>query len=82
VNARHARPRAALETRSLRLALLAGVVASLAIGAAYGMSAKALVTLAVAVVGVWLGAALSLRGQVERTLQTLANLVGALRGGD
>jgi nitrogen fixation/metabolism regulation signal transduction histidine kinase len=39
-------------------------------------------TLTVAVLGVWLGSALALRDHIMRPLQTLANLLGALREDD
>jgi two-component system nitrogen regulation sensor histidine kinase NtrY len=82
---RSRRRRLGLEARAQALALLAGlpaVAAALLLGWAHGLSAKALGTLALVVVGVWLGAAAALGGEIRRTLQTLANLVGSLREGD
>ena len=79
------RARVPLERRAAALALLGGlpaVVATLALAVHAGLSAKAVVTLTLAVVGAWLLAAAALHAGVTRTLQTLANLVASLREGD
>jgi two-component system, NtrC family, nitrogen regulation sensor histidine kinase NtrY len=47
-----------------------------------GYSAKLTWTLGVFVIGVWLGVALVLRERVVRPLQTLSNMLAALREGD
>ncbi|HYO71386.1 MAG TPA: ATP-binding protein [Archangium sp.] len=67
------------------LALLAGLPGSVtALVLLWGgdASAKVCWTLTVLVVGVHLGAALSVRERVTRPLQTIANLLAALREGD
>ncbi len=79
------RRRTPFETRILLLALLTGFpggaigLTLLWIGSA---SPKTQWTLTLLVVSVWLGAALVLRERVVRPLQTLSNLLGALRQGD
>ncbi|MBA3440397.1 MAG: PAS domain-containing sensor histidine kinase [Pyrinomonadaceae bacterium] len=45
-------------------------------------TAKVQLTLTMLIVGVWAGAALALRGRVARPLQTISNLLAALREGD
>ncbi|HEX6925974.1 MAG TPA: ATP-binding protein [Longimicrobiaceae bacterium] len=73
------------QSRILLLALLAGAPGT-AIGVglvwAQGYQLRTEWTLTLLVVGVWLGAAFALRERVVRPLQTLANLLGALREGD
>jgi PAS domain S-box-containing protein len=67
------------------LALLAGlpaVVVSLALLWAGGYGAPLRWTAATAIVGTWLGAAAAVRGRVVRPLQTLSNMLSALREGD
>ncbi|WP_375766068.1 ATP-binding protein [Archangium gephyra] len=67
------------------LALLAGLPGSVtALALLWGgdASAKVCWTLSVLVLGVHLGAALSVRERVTRPLQTVANLLAALREGD
>ena len=81
------RPRKPLphDVRVFLLALLAGLPGSftalvlLWTGAA---SAKVCWTLSVGVLGVYLGAAFAVRERVARPLQTVANLLAALREGD
>jgi len=73
------------EGRIYRLALLAGlpaVVVSLALLWGGDHSTKVRWTLAVIILGAWLGVALALREQVARPLQTLSNLLAAVREGD
>lgn len=73
------------DTRVLLLALLAGlpgVGVGLALLWGAELSLKAQWTFTLLIVGFWLGAALALRERVIRPLQTLANLLGALREGD
>jgi two-component system, NtrC family, nitrogen regulation sensor histidine kinase NtrY len=73
------------ETRALLLALLAslpGVAFGLGMLWAAEWTARTQWTLTLLVVGVWLGTALALQQRVVRPLQTLANLLGALREGD
>src|SRR5690606_24822301 len=73
------------QSRILLLALLAGAPGT-AIGVglvwAQGYQLRTEWTLTLLVVGVWLGAAFALRERVVRPLQTLSNLLGALREGD
>jgi signal transduction histidine kinase len=64
------------------MAGLPGAVASLTLAWVLGVSTNAILTLGLAVLGVWLGSVLVLRVNVRRTLQTLANLVGSMREGD
>lgn len=47
-----------------------------------GYTAKVQLTLTMLIVGVWAGATLALQGRVVRPLQTVANLLAALREGD
>jgi nitrogen fixation/metabolism regulation signal transduction histidine kinase len=61
---------------------LPGVAVALILLWAGGYSAKVLWTLGALVVGVWLGAALAVRERVVRPLQTISNLLAALREGD
>ena len=73
------------ELRVLLLALLAGLPGSAI--AMYllwtdGFSSKVFWTLALLIVGVWFGAAYSLRENVADPLRTLANLLEAMRQGD
>jgi PAS domain S-box-containing protein len=73
------------DRRVLLLALFAGlpgalgVVLLLALG---GYAARAQWTFGLLTLGLWLGFAFGARGAVVRPLQTLANLLGALREGD
>lgn len=59
-----------------------GVVVALWLLWAGGYSAKVWWTLAGLIVGCWLGFALALRSRVVRPLQTVSNLLAALREGD
>jgi nitrogen fixation/metabolism regulation signal transduction histidine kinase len=73
------------EDRIYRLALLAGlpaVVVSLALLWGGDHSTKVRWTLAALILGTWLGVALALRERVARPLQTLSNLLAAVREGD
>jgi two-component system nitrogen regulation sensor histidine kinase NtrY len=73
------------DTRVLLLALLSGLPGAgvgLALLWTAELSLKAQWTFTLLIVGFWLGAALALRERVIRPLQTLANLLGALREGD
>jgi nitrogen fixation/metabolism regulation signal transduction histidine kinase len=47
-----------------------------------GFTARSEITLAVVILGFWLGCALSLRERVVRPLQTVSNLIAALRESD
>lgn len=73
------------EQRILLLALLAGLPGTL-LGLVLlwqgGLDAKSRWTLALGVVAVWWGASYALRERVARPLQTISNLLGALREGD
>ena len=74
-----------LEGNVLRLALLGGlpaVLVTVALLARGEFSGQLKWTIGVAVVGAWLVAAIVLRNRVVRPLQTLSNLLGALRAGD
>jgi nitrogen fixation/metabolism regulation signal transduction histidine kinase len=78
-------PRPSHEGRVLLVALagpLPAVAAALLLLAQGGYSAKVQWTVGLVLVGIWLGAAFSLKGRVVRALQTIANLLGALREGD
>jgi nitrogen fixation/metabolism regulation signal transduction histidine kinase len=85
--ARRARPKHRLthEQRVLAYALLAGLPA---VGVAFallwsgGFAPRVQWTLGVLVFGFWLGYSFALRGRVTRQLQTLSNLLSALREGD
>lgn len=73
------------ERKILLLALLAGLpggMLGLGLLGATDWMPKTKWTLALLVAAFWLGAALSLRERVVRPLQTLSNLIGALREGD
>ncbi|HVG37765.1 MAG TPA: hypothetical protein VM870_00675, partial [Pyrinomonadaceae bacterium] len=73
------------ERRLLILSLAAGmpgVILSLVVLWADGYSAKVWWTCAVLVVSCWLGFSFALHTRVVRTLQTVANLLAALREGD
>ena len=78
-------PHLRYQSRILVLALLAGLP-----GTALGLvllwsgpvEARTLWTITLAVVAVWVGASLALRERVVRPLQTLSNLLAALREGD
>jgi two-component system, NtrC family, nitrogen regulation sensor histidine kinase NtrY len=79
------RARRPLERRAFALALLGGlpgVVATVVLALRSELSAKAVVTLALVVVGAWLVAAFVLREELVRALQTVGNLVASLREGD
>jgi nitrogen fixation/metabolism regulation signal transduction histidine kinase len=74
-----------LEGRALLLALVSGlpaVVAALVLLWIHNYEAKVQWTLSVLIVGFWWGFALSLRERVIRPLQTISNLLAALREGD
>src|SRR5262245_31729164 len=82
---RRGRNRLGHDQRVLLLALLAGapgVLATLLLLWLGGYSGKAQWTFGVLVAALWLGFAFGARGSVVRPLQTLANLLGALREGD
>ena len=73
------------ELRVLLLALLAGLPGSaIALYLLWngGFSSQVFWTLALLIVGIWLGAAYSLRENVAGPLRTLANLLEAMREGD
>jgi len=73
------------EARVTWLALLGGlpaVLVALALIWSRPMRFSVAITLTLFVVASWLGAALALRERVVRSLQTLSNLVAALREGD
>ena len=73
------------ENRILWLALLAGapgVVAALLLLWTGGHSTRAQWTLSILIVGGWLAVVLTLRERVIRPLQTVANMLAALREGD
>jgi two-component system nitrogen regulation sensor histidine kinase NtrY len=73
------------ERRVLLLALAAGLPAVLAVAGLLWLEphdAKTRWTLLVIVVGAWLGFAFAARERVIRPLQTLANMIAALREGD
>ena len=79
------KPRLNFEQRVFWLAILAGMpgsVASLVIVWTGDYAARVQWTLTVFVVGFLLGCAGALRGRVVRSLQTLSNLLAALREGD
>ncbi|MFL5578195.1 MAG: sensor histidine kinase [Gemmatimonadaceae bacterium] len=82
---RQRRPRLSHEQSVLLLALAGGapgVLVGLLLLWIGGYSAKVQWTLGALVVLVWLGAALGVRSRVVRPLQTLSNLLAALREGD
>lgn len=73
------------QNRIFALALLAGLPASviaLTLLWSAGYSAKVNLTLSVLILCSWLGCALALRERVMRPLQTVSNLLAALREGD
>ena len=74
------------EGRVVLLALLAGLPGSVTafwmLWIEYPSSAKVQWTLTVLILGAWLGFALAVRERVVFPLQTLSNLLGALREGD
>jgi PAS domain S-box-containing protein len=73
------------ERRIFALALLAGapgVVAALLLLWAGNYSTRAQWTLSILIVGTWLAVVLTLRERVTRPLQTVANMLAALREGD
>jgi two-component system nitrogen regulation sensor histidine kinase NtrY len=73
------------ERKVLRLALIGGlpaVIVALWLLIAGGYSPKVIWTLGLLVLSTWFVAALVLRERVVRPLQTLSNLLGALREGD
>ncbi len=75
----------ALEDRLFALALLAGLpgtLVTLVWMATGGFSTKVQWTVGLLVVGVWASASLAVRERVVRPLQTLSNLLAALREGD
>ena len=79
------RSRLRFETRITVLALLGGAPA-LAVAAVLmwrgDYSAKTVWTVGLVMVGLWVGCALALRERVVRPIQTLSNLLGALREED
>ncbi len=78
-------PRPSHEGRVLLVALLAplpAVAAALLLLSQGGYSAKVQWTAGLVLVGGWLAGAFSVKGRVVRALQTIANLLGALREGD
>ncbi|HEY9425747.1 MAG TPA: ATP-binding protein [Gemmatimonadaceae bacterium] len=78
-------PPTRFENRILWLALLAGapgVVAALLLLWTGGHSTRAQWTLSILIVGAWLAVVLTLRERVTRPLQTVANMLAALREGD
>ncbi len=82
---RREKPLAPHERRVLQLALLAGlpgIVVSLALLWRDNYSPKVQWTLGLVVLGSWLITALVLRERVVRPLQTLSNMLAALREGD
>src|SRR5438067_964113 len=82
---RREKPLAPHERRVLQLALLAGlpgIVVSLALLWRDNYSAKVQWTLGLVVLGSWLITAFVLRERVVRPLQTLSNMLAALREGD
>lgn len=82
---RRARGVAGHDLRVFLLALAAGapaIVVALALLFGGDHAPKTKWTLALAVVGVWLGFALRARGEVVRPLQTISNLLEAIRHGD
>jgi nitrogen fixation/metabolism regulation signal transduction histidine kinase len=84
-SARRSRPPLPFQTRVLLLALLAGlpgVGVGLVLLWGSGADGDTRWTVGLVVVAIWLGAAYALRERVVRPLQTLANLLGALREGD
>lgn len=73
------------ERRVLLTALAAGlpgILLALLLLWTHGYAAKTFWTLALFIVGCWLGCAFSLRTRVVRPLQTISNLLAALREGD
>ena len=82
---RREKPLAPHERRVLQLALLAGlpgIIVSLVLLWRDGHSAKVQWTLGLVVLGSWLITAFVLRERVVRPLQTLSNMLAALREGD
>jgi nitrogen fixation/metabolism regulation signal transduction histidine kinase len=83
VAARSMRPR--LDRRLLLMSLVAGlpaVVVSMILLWSGGSTAKVQWTLSVLIVGFWLGFSFALKDRVVYPLQTLSNLLAALREGD
>ncbi len=77
--------RVTVERDVFRLALLTGlpgVVACLVLLITFDVSAKVQWTVMLLVVGFWLGFAIALRERVVRPIQTLSNLLAAIREGD
>jgi nitrogen fixation/metabolism regulation signal transduction histidine kinase len=78
-------PKLTHERRALLTALAAGlpgVLLSMGLLIAGGYSSKVQWTFGLFVIGLWLGFAFGLRGTVVRPLQTLSNLLAAMREGD
>jgi nitrogen fixation/metabolism regulation signal transduction histidine kinase len=78
-------PRLSYERRVWLLAILTGLpgaLVALILLWAYDHSAKVQWTLTVLILGFWFGCALALRERVVLPLQTLSNLLAALREGD
>jgi two-component system nitrogen regulation sensor histidine kinase NtrY len=79
------RPPPRHETRLTVLALAGGLpalIVALVLLWAYPHRASLRLTLTLAMVGVWAGCALALRGRVITSLHTLSNMLAALREGD
>jgi two-component system, NtrC family, nitrogen regulation sensor histidine kinase NtrY len=78
-------PRLSYETRISILAIgagLPGVVAAIALLITGGYSAKVIWTLGLLIGGAWLAVSLLLRERIVRPLQTISNMLAALREGD
>jgi two-component system, NtrC family, nitrogen regulation sensor histidine kinase NtrY len=79
------RPLLSHDLRVLAIALAGGLPAIIAVVVLLAVGdypARVLWTVGLIVVGVWLGAAAAVRARVVHPLQTLANLLAALREGD
>src|SRR5918997_5768100 len=82
---RHHRPPPAHETAVLRLVLTGGlpaVIAVLVLLWRHDYTPKVQWTVGLIIVGAWVISALLLRERVVRPLQTLSNMLAALREGD
>ena len=82
---RRARPDLSFDQRLLVLAILSGLpgtAAALILLAAGGYTPKVVWTFAILILSLWLGFAYSVRRRAVMPLQTLANLLGALRESD
>jgi PAS domain S-box-containing protein len=79
------KPRASYEKRILMTALMSGfpaVCVALSLLWSNTYTAKVQWTLSVFIISIWFGFALTLRERIVRHLQTLSNLLAALREGD